>query len=113
MKLIAVALVILALAIGALAAVLALRDSESGQSPEPDEASEIATRLAEQQGVSPAVMEERLRIAEETCDVLREVGAGGVASVCRFNVVEGDPWWEGMPPRQLREVAEALIRAHE
>jgi len=118
MRLLAAAIVVLAIAV-VFVGVVTLRDGgDDGQSAaetvgETSLVSREAESLAAQYHVTPEVMEERLSIAASTCDVFKEVGAGYgyLANVCRFNVVSGNPWWDGMPPRQLRDVAEALIRA--
>lgn len=72
-----------------------------------------AVSLAQSQNTTPAVMEERLRIAAVTCDIFKEVGEGFgyLSNLCRFNIVNGEAWWEDMPPRQLRDVTAALIKA--
>lgn len=109
MKLLAAAGVALALAVAGLAVVVLGRDHSAGATTVT--VNGTAARLAGESGVSPEVMEERLRIASDTCDVMKAVGANVVATVCRFNIVNGDAWWDGMPPRQLRDVTDALIRA--
>ena len=53
------------------------------------------------------------RADEATAWYLEDVGAKTVALVCRQNIVTGEAWWEGMPPRQLRELAQALIDAQQ
>jgi hypothetical protein len=69
--------------------------------------------LAAVDNTTPAAMEERLRTASNTCDIFKAVGHGFgyLSNLCRFNIVNGDPWWRDMPPRQIRDVATALILA--
>jgi hypothetical protein len=78
--------------------------------PEPA-VSQDAKILAEEKGISPEAAQERFDTAARTCDVLRDVGEPAVASVCRFNIVNGDPWYREMPPRQIRATSDGLIRA--
>lgn len=110
MKILAAAITVLAAAVAFMGVVLLRSDDDHSTEPTAI-VSATATRLAAREGVEPQVMEERLRIAEETCDVMKSVGATTVALVCGFNIVKGDAWWDGMPSRQLREVAEVLIEA--
>jgi hypothetical protein len=78
--------------------------------PQPHVSNDVRFDAA-QHGVTIEVMQERLRVARQFCDLLRDVGHPEVGTVCRFNVENGDPWYDSMPPRQIREVAEALVAA--
>jgi len=120
-RLLASAVIVLAIAVAFMGAVV-LRDykkDEDGMSTrttlaEPSSPFDRVTRfLAAEHHVAPEVMQERLDIAAHTCAIFKDVGGGYayLSNVCRFNVVRGEPWWDDMPPRQLREVAEALIEA--
>lgn len=106
---------IVVLAVAVLAGALYWRDRDgSTSSAQTTETYDRATlRLAAANKIPPAVMAERLRIASENCDVFRIVRAGfdQLATVCRANVVGGDPWWDGMSSRQLRDASRALILA--
>jgi hypothetical protein len=73
--------------------------------------SDDAKILAAQNNITPEAAQERLDTAARTCDVLKDVGEAAVASVCRFNIVNGDAWYEGMPPRQIIATSQGLIRA--
>ena len=55
--------------------------------------------------------QERIKTARDTCDILKLVNEKPLATVCTFNILHSDAWWDTMPPRQLRAVAEALIAA--
>jgi hypothetical protein len=118
MKLVALAVLALALAVGFVGAVLLVHDPRTktvtvtAAAPEPGVSSD-AKFLSATDNIDPLVAQERLRTASETCDVLREVGEKVLASVCRLNIEHGDAWWDTMPPRQLRAMSDALIRANQ
>jgi hypothetical protein len=115
-KFVAVAVLVLAAAVAFTGAVLLTRDhgkkTVTVAPPQPS-VSTFAKELAGEQGISPEAAEERIRIKNQTCNVLGTVGASAVYHVCWFNILNGDPWFDGMPPRQLREVSRALIAANQ
>lgn len=110
-----IAILALAAAVAFVGAVLLTRDNGKKTvtvaAPQPT-VSDDAQFLAGTQNMDPVTAQERIRTAKDTCDLLRAVGAQVVWSVCRFNITHGDPWYETMPPRQIREVSEALIAAN-
>jgi hypothetical protein len=111
MKLLAVAILVLAAAVGFTGAVLLTRDhgtkTVTVAAPQPSVSADART-FAAIEGIDPVVAQERIRIANDTCDVLKLVGEKPLWSVCTFNIEHGDPWWDSMPPRQLRAMAQAL-----
>ncbi len=108
-------LLIIILAVVGLGATIYWRDRDkAGSTARTGRAYDRPTlQLAASNNVLPAVMAERLRIATETCDIFRMIraGYGYLATACRSNIVGGNPWWGDMSPRQLRDVARALILA--
>ncbi len=113
-KLLAGAVLIVAVAGAGAVAVSHWHDRDAGATAQTETTYDKATlELAVSHKVPPAVMAERLKIATATCDVFRIVRAGYeyLANACRLNIVRGDPWWDHLQPRQLRDVTKALTLA--
>ena len=115
MKLVSGAVLVLAAAVAFTGGVLLTRDSGTKTvtvaAPRPS-VSPDARILAATDGIDPVAAQERIRTARATCDVLREVGDKNMWRLCTFNVTNGDPWYETMPPRQIRAVSDDLITAN-
>ena len=116
MKLLAVAVLALTAAVAFTGAVLLFRDqgkkTVTVAAPQPS-VSDDARTFAAINNIDPVIAQERIRTANVNCDVLREVGENALWSVCTTNIENGDPWYDTMPPRQLRAMSEALIRANQ
>jgi hypothetical protein len=120
MKLLALSLFAFAAAITFTGVVLLVRDDGGGIERRAERAatqrrvSSTARSMAARRGIDPLAMEERLRMAQQTCFLLRDVDPSAiVANVCHQNIVNGVSWWATIAPHALREAADLMSKTNE